>query len=176
MAINKVAKRHALSVLMSAVAVAGQTELSAAGYADLLESEALVLTPYYDSAGVLTTCYGETEGIEMRDYTPEECSQMLVRRVEGDFVPQILACTRAEVWYSLGQPTRDATIEFAYNVGSGAYCRGSVSKRFNTGRGEAACERMLLYNKIRKNGKLVPSKGLTNRRNREAAKCRSGFA
>ena len=174
--IKRVAHRHATAIVVAAVSSIGTTELSIAGYEDLVESEALVLTPYYDQAGVLTVCYGETNNIENRVYTEDECVRMLVDRVENDFVPAILYCTRADVWYAVGQPTRDAVITFSYNVGVGAYCRGSVSKRLNTGRGAAACERMLLYNKIRINGKLTPNKGLTNRRNKEAARCRSGFA
>lgn len=174
--IKRVATRHATAIVISAVMGIGHTELSASGYEDLVESEALVLTPYLDSGGVLTVCYGETQNIENRTYTPNECADMLINRVEGDFVPLILNCTRADVWYSLGQPTRDSVIEFTYNVGGGNYCRGSVSKRLNAGRGIAACERMLLYNKIRINGKLTPSKGLTNRRNRETKKCKFGFS
>ena len=172
----KLVARHTVAAAIAASIGAGSTQLSLDGYLSLAQSEGLVLTPYYDTAGVLTVCYGETQNIELREYTVEECTDMLVRRVEGDFVPAILNCTRADVWYSLRKNTKDAVIEFSYNVGTGAYCRGSVSKRLNAGRREAACDRMELYNKIRVNGKLVPSKGLTNRRTYEANLCRRGFA
>ena len=176
MAIIRVASRHATAAVVSAVAAHGATSLSTDGYKDLLDAEAMVSTPYVDVAGVRTVCVGETYKVEDRVYHPAECAAKLVKRVETVFVPEIRACTRADVWAGLGQETKDSIIEFVYNVGAPTYCRSSIRKRLNAGRGVEACDRILLYNKARVRGKLVPVKGLTNRRQREAAKCRSGFA
>lgn len=168
-------QQAAALAIAAAAGYGGNTALSPAGYGDLAKSEALVLTPYYDSVGVKTVCYGETKGVEDRLYTAEECGEMLVRRVENDFVPGILRCTEPRVWRSLGQKTKDAIIEFSWNVGIGGYCSSSVRKRLNAGYGAAACDRMLLWNKGRVNGKLRPLDGLTIRRKREAKKCHEGF-
>jgi len=171
--------RAAAAVITGFLGAAGHTShttLSAGGYADLAKSEALVLDPYYDVAGVLTVCYGETKNVEMRTYTPGECSQMLVDRVENHFAPRVAACTSPKAWASLHQKTIDALIEFAWNIGVGGYCGSSVRKRLDAGRGAEACDRMLVWNKARVKGVLKPVKGLTDRRKREAAKCRSGFA
>ena len=167
--------KAAAAVVAGFVSTHGHTAISVDAYRDLAASEALVTTPYYDVAGVLTVCIGETKGVEMREYTPDECSAMLVKRVEGYFVPAIRRCTRRDVWDSLHQETIDALVETSYNIGVGAYCRSSIRKRLDAGRGAAACDRILLYNKATVNGALKPIEGLTKRRQREADKCRRGF-
>ena len=166
------------AALVTALAVTqghtvGHTMLSDEGYASLASSEAIVLTPYEDIAGIKTVCAGETEGIEDRQYTPQECFDLLIARVERDFAEPAARCTA--VWDTLHQKTKDALIEFAYNLGAPTYCKSSIRKRLDAGRGIAACERILLYNKARINGKLQEVKGLTDRRIREAHKCREGF-
>ena len=171
MAITLVARRHASAAIIAAVAAqAGGTELSKQGYLDLLQHEGMVLEPYYDVAGVKTVCIGETKAVENRLHTTRECGEKAVRRVETEFVPPVKKCTK--VWNQLGQATKDALIQFAYNLGPGTYCRSSIVKRLNSGRGIEACERILPYN--RAGGKIWP--GLVKRRSEEAAKCRSGFA
>jgi len=175
MSVTRFVGRQAGAIALAAAVGSGHTVLSADGYRDLGISEGFVLEPYTDIAGVRTVCAGETQGIENRTYTVDECGELLVRRVEEDFVPRIVACTDDRIWDGLGQETKDALVEFSWNVGTGAYCRGSVAKRLNAGRGVEACERILLYDKARINGKLKPVDGLTKRREREAAKCRAGF-
>ena len=152
-----------------------ETLLSIDGYMELAASEAMSTTPYYDGAGVLTVCFGETKGVQLREYAPEECAAMLVKRIETHFGPRTRSCTPPVVWDSLSQTTRDALISFSYNIGVGGYCGSSARKRLTAGQGIRACERILPWNKIRVNGALQPDKGLTNRRNREAGKCRDGF-
>lgn len=176
MAIVRVAIRHATAAVVSSVAAHGATELSPQGYKSLLDSEAMVSTPYYDIAGVKTVCVGETYLVEDRLYMPAECADRLVKRIEHTFVPEMKRCTHRAVWASLGQETKDALINFAYNVGTPTYCRSSIRKRLDAGRGIEACERLLLYNKARVNGRLRPVKGLINRRQHEYEGCRKGFA
>ena len=175
MSVTRFVGRQAAALACAACIGHGHTTISAQAYGDLGASEGLRLEPYTDIAGVRTVCYGETQDVEERLYTVDECGELLVLRVEQDFVPRIVACTDDRIWDGLGQETKDALVEFSWNVGTGAYCRGSVAKRLNAGRGVEACERILLYNKARINGKLKPVDGLTKRREREAAKCRAGF-
>ena len=173
----RVPARIATAAVLASVASYGtQTELSPQGYKDLLDSEAMISSPYIDIAGVRTACVGETYQVEDRVYHPSECADKLVKRVESTFVPEMKACTLPVVWNNLRQATKDGLISFTYNLGSTTYCKSSIVKRLNSGRGIEACERILLYNKARVNGKLRPVKGLTNRRIKEASECRRGFA
>lgn len=166
-----VARRHAVAAVLAAVAAHHTpTELSTTGYEDLLHSEGMTLTPYYDVSGIRTVCIGETHAIEERTYTTQECGEMAVRRIETQFVPPVRRCTK--VWSQLGQETKDSIIEFAYNLGPGTYCRSSIVKRLNSGRGIEACDRFEPYSYSRG----VWYRGLNERRKREAAKCRRGFA
>ena len=173
----RVPARIATAAVLASVASYGtQTELSPQGYKNLLDSEAMISSPYIDIAGVRTFCIGETYQVEDRVYHPSECADKLVKRVERVFVPEMKRCTLPTVWNNLGQPTKDALISFTYNLGSTTYCKSSIARRLNEGRGIEACERLLLYNKARVNGKLRVVKGLANRRAEEAADCRRGFA
>ena len=173
---GRVSRRLATAAVLSSVSAAGVTEMSPKGYRSLLDSEAMISSPYIDIAGVKTVCVGETYRVEDRTYHPSECADRLVKRVEHVFVPEMKRCTRADVWASLGQDTKDALISFTYNLGSTTYCKSSIRKRLNAGRGVEACERLLLYNKARVNGRLRPVEGLTNRRQHEFEGCRRGFA
>ena len=166
-----VARRTAAAAIVLAVQLhAGGTELSKEGYLELLQHEGMTLRPYYDVAGVRTVCIGETKAVEERLHTTLECGAKAVNRVETEFVPPVKRCTKN--WSELGQDTKDSLIQFAYNLGPGTYCRSSIVKRLNAGRGVEACERILPYN--RAGGKVWP--GLVKRRAEEAAKCRKGFA
>lgn len=176
MAIVQVARRHAIAAVIAAAAGAGQTELSQAAYVELLGDEGMVLKPYFDIAGVKTICVGETIEIEDRLYTKEECAALFVKRV-NQVHKQVKACTKSGLWQRLPQATKEAFVSFTYNLGSGAFCNGSVAKNINRGRAYRACGRMRLYNKARDvNGNLRVSKGLSDRREREAVKCESGLA
>ena len=171
----RVPTRIATAAVLASVASYGvQTELSPQGYKDLLDSEAMISSPYVDIAGVRTVCVGQTYKVEDRTYHPAECADKLVKRVERVFVPEIKRCTLH--WNNLGQPTKDALISFTYNLGSTTYCKSSIARRLNEGRGIEACERLLLYNKARVNGKLQVVKGLADRRAKETADCVRGFA
>ena len=165
--------RVAAAILAGVVSTNSNTALSVDGYQDLAASENVRTIPYYDIAGVKTVCYGETQGVEDREYSLQECSEMLVDRVEHYFAPRIAACTKD--WHRLPKQTRDALIELSWNIGVAGYCGSSVRKRLDAGYGSKACDRILLWNKARVRGQLRPIKGLTLRREREAKKCRDGF-
>lgn len=62
-----------------------------------------------------------------------------------------------------------AMVALAFNIGVGAFGKSSVCRNHNAGRFEAAADSFLLYNKIRVDGQLVVSKGLTSRRKDERA-------
>lgn len=164
---------HTVAVVVEAALERGLSLIDAATYGELARSEGLRLEPYRDAGGLLTVCIGETRGVEQRTYTVAECVERFLGRVEHDFAAPVARCTLT--WEALPVLAREAVVEFAYNVGVHAYCGGSVRKWLDAGYGPRACDRMLLYDKVRIDGELVESHGLYLRRQREAAECRGGF-
>ena len=175
MAIALVARRYAVAAVITAAAGTGNAAWNDL-YVDILEDEGMVLKPYVDTAGIETVCVGDTI-IEMKEYTAIECSEHFIYRV-NQVRGQVERCTYDSVWGRVPQPSKEAFVSFTYNVGSGAFCKYSVAKNINRGEPLRACGRMRLYNKARdpQTGKLKISRGLMNRREREAAKCEGGFA
>ena len=129
------------------------------------------LRGYSDVAGIATACRGVTgNGIQAgRLYTKAQCDALneeaAVRHVEG-----VLRCTPRIQGYQLV-----AASAFAYNVGVAAYCRSTVAARFNADNLRGGCDALLAWNKARVNGRLVPVRGLTNRREAERSMCLRGL-
>jgi lysozyme len=121
------------------------------------------LDPYKDMVGLWTVCTGETR-VTMRRYTPAECAAMLRRALESDFAPAILATVPGlkERPYQFA-----AAISLSYNIGSAAFARSTVARRFNEGDWHGGCEAILMWN--RAGGRFVP--GLANRRRDERKLC-----
>lgn len=122
------------------------------------------LEAYQDIVGVWTICDGETEGVKpgMRE-TPAGCAARneaaLIRHAEP-----VLACTPS----LRGHPHQlAAAVSLAYNIGTGAYCRSTVDRRFDAGQWRAACDAFLMWNKA--GGKVVH--GLVRRRQAERDLC-----
>lgn len=86
---------------------------------------------------------------------------------------------------ALYQHEWDAYMELAYNVGEWAVCDSTIKPKLQAGQYQAACRTILDFNKFRDTSKpkvwnarkqrfehpLVEQRGLSNRRQREAAKC-----
>jgi len=145
----------------------------AAGGAILLASaiiapwEGVELQAYRDIVGVPTVCYGETRGVKMGDrYTLAECKTQLAAAV-GQFEAAIRPCLPA----TLPDPTRAAFISAAYNIGSHAFCKSTMSRRAKAGDLRGACEALLMW--IKAGGREV--RGLVNRRKAERELCLSGL-
>jgi lysozyme len=146
------------------VAAAGAV---AAAVALIAPWEGLRTQAYPDVIGVWTLCYGETRGVRPGDSaTPAECRDMLAKAV-AEFELTIRPCLPPV----LPDQTRAAFVSLAYNIGTGAFCQSTVSRRALAGQVRAACEAILLYN--RAGGKVV--KGLVNRRSAERLVCLAGL-
>jgi lysozyme len=123
--------------------------------------------PYRDIVGVWTVCTGETR-VAMRRYTSAECAAMLRRALESDYAPAVLAAVPA---------LRDrphqfaASISLSYNIGTTAFARSTVARRFNAGDWRGGCDAFLMWE--RAGGRVVP--GLANRRRAERALCLTGL-
>lgn len=126
--------------------------------------------PYYDIVGVQTVCYGETR-VEMRKYTDEECIEMLNKAVEKDFMKPVAQNTPtiADRPYELAAAT-----SLAYNIGLGAYQKSSARRLFLQGKFIEGCKAFRPWDKVRRLGKLVSSRGLANRRKDEIKLCLQG--
>ena len=66
--------------------------VSAAAIPTVQVWEGLRTVPYRDVVGVLTVCYGETEGVQNRTYSPEECSELLNDRLMQDYYLPLVQC------------------------------------------------------------------------------------
>lgn len=151
-------------------AIAGAAVMAAAA-AFVAPWEGLYTTPYRDLVGVLTVCYGETEGVKATDrYTPVQCRDMLAKKLPR-YYSEISACWGPEVEAKLTDNMRIAFTSGAYNFGSGAFCKSSMVTRLKLGDFKGACDALLLYN--RAGGHVV--RGLVNRRNAERKLCREGL-
>lgn len=118
--------------------------------------------PYLDIVNVPTVCFGETR-VEMRRYTDAECDDMLAKGL-ADFAGPVLR-RNPELHGHDAQVL--AAVSFAYNVGSAAYARSTVARRFSEGRWRSACDALLSWRFA--GGKEV--RGLRLRREKERQIC-----
>ena len=125
--------------------------------------EGLSLKAYPDIVGVPTICYGETKNVKLgQTATKEYCdSQLSARLIE--FNQGVESC----VTRPLRDNERIAFVSLSYNIGTSAFCKSTVVRRFNAGDKAGACDAILMWN--RAGGKVV--QGLTNRRKQEREIC-----
>jgi lysozyme len=152
----------------------GLQRVSKNGLADLVHSEAITTKKYKDSAGVWTIGIGFTQavvkGLNRRPAKHEmeldEIFTIYKRGIEvyADGVRKMLKV-------KVSQHMFDGLVSFAYNIGIGGARKSSLIRAINKGVTDEKTLKSLLmrWNKVRKNGKLVTSKGLINRRKKEAA-------
>lgn len=129
-------------------------------------------TVYRDVTGLDTFCFGETQNPQRgHRYSRAECETLLEERARQHVAP-ILAC----IPQLRGRPNQTvAAASLAYNIGPRAVCQSSVARHFRAGQWRAGCERFMVFNKARINGRLVPVRGLTNRRLFEREICLRGL-
>jgi lysozyme len=126
------------------------------------------LQAYRDIVGIWTICDGDTENVRPGQVaTPAECDSRLAKRV-AQFEAEIRTCLPAV----LPVESRAAFISAAYNIGSGAFCGSSMSRRARAGDLRGACDALRLWNKA--GGQVV--RGLVNRREAERTLCLKGVA
>lgn len=144
--------------------------LSASGLLAIAGYEGYSATAYKDTGGISTVGFGHT-GPEVKPGTRVTVVQALntLGKDVGKTERALQSCLGDDVL--LTQNEWDAYVTLAYNVGAGAVCRSSIKPKLKAGKYREACETILGFNKVRVNGKLVESKGLTNRRKGEYLKC-----
>lgn len=125
------------------------------------------LTAKIDTIGTgrpLTWCHGETIGPAKvgEKFTKTECDSMLEARLPS-YWAEIEPCIHVKT----SDNEKVAYTSFSYNVGSGAFCHGTISSKLNAGDHKGACDALMLYTHAQ--GKVV--RGLVNRRTAERTVC-----
>lgn len=90
------------------------------------ESEGLRTRPYWDPARIRSYCYGETENVRERLYSPEECAILLRGRMSRDYAPKVLACL-PELKDERRRYVFAALIDASYNAGWAAVCKSPMA-------------------------------------------------
>lgn len=132
--------------------------------------EGLYTRPYNDIVGVRTVCIGETENVQERLYSKQECTDMLAAKLPR-YYAEISSCWGSDVEAILTDNMRVAFVSGAYNFGSGAFCNSTMVRRLKAGDRRGACHALRLYN--RAGGRVV--RGLENRRVAEEKLCLKGI-
>lgn len=125
--------------------------------------------------GLLRHALGDTTDVVVGyRYTEAECQASLERQQIAHAAP-VLACVPA-----LAGRTNQlaAAVSFAYNVGTGAFCRSTVAHRFNIGEWRGGCR---AFNEddagrpqwVTASGRVLL--GLVKRRAAERALCETGL-
>ena len=136
-------------------------QLSAAGIAFLHDREACKLTAYRDGAGVWTIGWGCIEGVHGgMVITQATADKMFLAMV----APRVIALNKILGNAPTTQPQFDALFSLLYNEGEGAVEHSTAMRLHKAGDYASAAKAFAPFNKIRKNGQLVFSQGLANRR------------
>ncbi len=125
--------------------------------------EGTVLRGYKDPIGIITACTGHTKTAVLgRPYTKAECEQLLVEDLLEHAAP-VLKC--APVLRDRPQQLA-ASISFAFNVGTEAFCTSTYRRKLLAG-DPTACAELLRWTKA--GGQELP--GLVKRRAIERDMC-----
>lgn len=145
-------------------------QINRAGEKLIQEFEGCELGAYLDVAGIPTIGWGHT-GPEVRlgqTITQDQADALFDKDTDRfEAAVEELAPTATDNQFA-------ALVSFAYNLGEGGLKSSTLLRLHNAGEYEKAAEQFVRWNKARVNGKLVPVRGLTRRREAEAALYRSG--
>lgn len=146
-------------------------QISDNGLKQIKKHEGISIKAYYDQVGKPTIGYGNTfyengRPVRMGDVITMERAEKLLRfTVDTIFSVAVNSLISKPV----NQNQFDALVSFAYNVGVGALAGSTLLKKINADPDDPTIAGSFAqWNKGRVNGKLVPLKGLTNRRIEEA--------
>jgi lysozyme len=137
----------------------------------VMHFEGLSLDPYRDITGVWTACYGETN-VQMRRYTPQECKLMLADSM-AKHGRAISVCMPE----GLPEHVQAAMLSFGYNVGAGAFCRSTMSRKLREGDTSGACNELPKWAFVGgKDCRIEANKcsGIVKRRAAEFQLCKGG--
>lgn len=144
-------------------------EVSKKGLELLKEFEGVRKVVYLDQAGLPTVGVGHLilpeDNLKVGDtISNEQVNAFLLKdlKTSSDFVNLVSKV-------NLTQNQFDALVSLCFNIGRTAFKNSTVLRRLNRGEYQGAAQAFMMWNKIKKRGKLVPSNGLSKRRQREQA-------
>lgn len=157
------------------------------GINKLAEFEDNILTVYPDEGGKPTIGIGHlltkselASGKIIINGVPIKYSDGITNEQSEDLLIQDLndyeTCVNNYVDVKLTQPQYDALVIFCYNVGEGAFEGSTLLKLLNEEHYEEVPTQMRRWNKVTKDGVLVVSQGLINRREKEILIWESQYA
>lgn len=153
---------------LAAVAIAAALSGATIATPLVLSFEGWELRAYEDVVNVYTACGGITEGVRAGQvFSETECRTKTATAIVQHAIA-IGPCLPSDI----PETTRGAFVSAAYNIGVGAFCRSSMSRRAMAGDLPGACDALLMWN--RAGGREV--RGLTRRREAERALCLEGLA
>lgn len=157
--------------LKTRVAIGGGSGVLAVGavlLAFLTDHEGEVRSGYTDPIGITTACVGHTRTAQLgRTYTAEECQALLRQDVQMT-VAGISPC----ITVPITQGEVNAYVSFAFNAGSGAFCKSTMARKLNAGDHIGACNELSRW--VYAGGRKLP--GLVRRRAEERGMCLEGLA
>lgn len=137
-----------------------------------IPAEGLRQYAYRDPVGILTVCYGETNGVQMRKYSEQECRAML----DSSMLKAIDEVNRCQP--NLPENVLAAFGDAAYNIGSKVACdvnKSTAARLLKAKDYKGACSQLIRWNKATVAGNLVELPGLTKRREKERQVCLTGL-
>lgn len=135
--------------------------MGAAGLIMLAASEGLRTSAYFDTVGVPTIGYGETENVKIGDKTtPEKALVRLLYSADTKHGEGIRKCIGDDV--EMYQKEYDWHLHFGYHIGVAGYCRSDTLKLLKAGKKQEACKAMA--------GWMKPPE-IRGRREKEIAGC-----
>lgn len=159
----KLPGKGALAAILGAIAATGLLF-------SIPQEEGTRNTAYKDIVGVWTICQGDTLNVHPGQVaTDSECQQRLESQLVAHAAP-VMECTPA-----LKEDGRDyqrwAAVSLAYNIGTSAYCRSTVARKFNAHDWRGGCDAFLAWRFA--GGREIA--GLKARRMREREICLKGL-
>jgi len=107
-------------------------------------------------------------GGELVDFTNGITMAQAEQLFKDDVAPREEELSRLLEGVEVNQNQFDALFSLMYNIGGKQFAKSTALKRLKAGDFKNVPEAMMRYNKVTKNGKKEPSRGLTIRRKAEA--------
>ncbi|MBN3852825.1 lysozyme [Paraburkholderia sp. Ac-20340] len=127
-------------------------------------------TVYRDPVGIKTVCAGHTDAmgkITQATYTDAECLDITAR----DLTTEEAQFDKAFPGVRLEPDQKAMFVDAWHNMGAGTFLSGSLPGLIRSGQIDAACAKLLEYDKGRIAGRLQVIPGLARRREAEEAVC-----
>lgn len=124
--------------------------------------EKFAAKPYRDQGGLWTWGYGHLQ--KKGETLPSRINEQEGARIMAMDLMEAERAVRKGAKVKLSQQQFDALVSLAFNCGAASVTGSTLVGLLNQGWVEKAAEQFLRWNKVRVNGVLTESKGLTKRR------------